>query len=224
MIERNKRQPMRARRLRENKFDEELDKINNNFLRQVTDIIKDRKGDIYDSLMPGGNDEELSNLYFREGSSYGWKPSLDSSYTTLEMYANFNDLYYSSRKPKVLKDWLEKTRTREEKESFEDYCKKRKLKANSPRELSEDDYMDYEEELDRIFEDYSIEAFVSVGFYLNRDKDSYVCQIGSWYDFHAGNDYKSKIFEIPFASLETANGREAVLDKIEKCILSVCDL
>ncbi len=223
MAQRNKRQPMRTRRLRERKIDE----IYDNFLHQIEEIFEDRKEDICDSLMPSDYAGELSKIYFHDGASYDGYMSLNSGYISLELLTYFNDIdLYTTRKPKILKDWLEETRTREEKYVFKEFCKKRGLKVKSPSELSEEDYWAYAEEIDIYFDDYEVEATVRVIFSDPKKNGSYECHIESWYGFqtYSRDFYKSKTLDVSVARLETEEGREAILDKIEKYLLSVCDL
>ncbi len=220
MIERNKRQSMRNRRFRENKVDE----IYDNFLHQIKEIFENRKREICNKLMPSDYAEELSKIYLHNGSSYDRYYSFNSGYVKLRIPTCFNDLFYSSQRPKILEDWLKETRTREESYIFEDFCEERGLKVKSPSELSEEDYMDYEEEFDNYFDDFEVEATVLVMFTDPKKNGSYECHIESWYDFQTRDTYKSKTLDISVARLETENGREAILGKIEKYILSVCDL
>ncbi len=221
MNEQNKGQPMRTQRLREEKTDE----IHDNILYQIKDIFEDRRGDICKALMPDDYAEELSKVHLHDGSSSDGYVSLNSGLVSLRMLIYYDDLYASSRKPDFLEKWLHEIAMREEKQFLEDYCKKRKLKANNCGELSDEDYMDFEEKLDRIFEDFEVEVNVAVSFSDLKENGSYECQIESWFEFQSSRvTYKSKTLDIPFAEIETENGREAILDKIEKYILSVCDL
>ncbi len=225
MIEQKQRQPMRLGRLREDKINETFD----NFLHQIESIIKDRKGDICGKLLPSDYTEELSKVCLYNGSSgdtckYFNLSFIILGFVKLGMSTSFNDIYSSSQKPKVLEKWLEKTRTQEEKDVFESFCKEREIKVKSPNELSEEDCMAYEEELNDYF-DFEVEATVQVSFSDLKENGSYECQIESWYEFQPPKDsYKLKTFEIPFAELETETGRKAILDKIEKYLLYVCDL